>query len=250
MNILCSNSYCNHFRQPQHWLQERIFIKLIALRKDSVCQISEVYPSKRFGEQPQINIDQDCPTPRTAATSAIPTTTPMMVSTATGLPLQVTSDPITMMQTHPQSDSTTTDLRGEKSSMMYSTSGHGHMVLWDMIKAWHVLNSRLVLLYQCSYRTFLTDFQDNLIILGSNACKMKIWSASTCKCVRTLIGHDLLVPALSFDPANGHLVSASYDRTVKVWDLRTGKMSRDIRNSHVSHIFDVKFNVAQIARCT
>ena len=73
MNILCSNSYCNRFRQPQHWLQERIFIKLVVLRKDSVRQISEVYPSKRFGGQPHIVIDRDCPTPRTAATSAIPT---------------------------------------------------------------------------------------------------------------------------------------------------------------------------------
>ena len=126
--------------------------------------------------------------------------------------------------------------------------GWGH--LRDMIEACCVLNSRLVLLYQCSCRTFLTDFQDDLIVSGSNACKMKIWLASTCECIQTLIWHDLLVWALSFDPANGRLVSASYDRTVKVWDLRTGKMSRDIRNSHVSHIFDVKFDVAQIARCT
>jgi len=56
------------------------------------------------------------------------------------------------------------------------------------------------------------------------------------------------VRALSFDPANGRLVSASYDRTVKVWDLRTGKMVREFRNSHVSHIFDVKFDVARIVR--
>ena len=55
--------------------------------------------------------------------------------------------------------------------------------------------------------------------------------------------------ALSFDPANGRLVSASYDRTVKVWDLKTGKMVREFRNGHVGHIFDVKFDVARIVRC-
>jgi F-box and WD-40 domain protein 1/11 len=66
--------------------------------------------------------------------------------------------------------------------------------------------------------------------------------------VRTLVGHDLLVRALSFDTANGRLVSASYDRTVKVWDLRTGKMVREFRNGHVSHIFDVKFDIARIVR--
>lgn len=91
--------------------------------------------------------------------------------------------------------------------------------------------------------------QDDLIVSGSNDCKIKVWSASTGECIRTLTGHDLLVRALSFDPGSGRLVSASYDRTVKVWDLRTGKMTREFRNSHVSQIFDVKFDVARIVRC-
>lgn len=84
---------------------------------------------------------------------------------------------------------------------------------------------------------------------GSNDCKIKIWSASTGECLRTLVGHDLLVRALSFDPASNRLVSASYDRTVKVWDLRTGRMLREFRNGHVSHIFDVKFDVSRVVRC-
>ena len=64
--------------------------------------------------------------------------------------------------------------------------------------------------------------QDDLIVSGSNDCKIKIWSASTGECLRTLVGHGALVRALSFDPRNGRLVSASYDKTVKLWDLRTG----------------------------
>jgi F-box and WD-40 domain protein 1/11 len=95
-----------------------------------------------------------------------------------------------------------------------------------------------------------SDFlQDDLIVSGSNDCMIKVWSASTGECIRTLLGHDLLVRALSFDPANQRLVSASYDRTVKVWDLRTGKIVREFRNSHVSHIFDVKFDATKIVRC-
>ena len=90
--------------------------------------------------------------------------------------------------------------------------------------------------------------QNDIIVSGSSDCKIKVWSATTGECIRTLVGHDDLVRALSFDPPTGRLVSASYDRTVKVWDLRSGKMMREFRGSHVSHIFDVKFDVARIVR--
>lgn len=68
--------------------------------------------------------------------------------------------------------------------------------------------------------------KDNLIVSGSNDCKIKVWNPWTGECLRTLVGHDSLVRALSFDPRTGRLVSVSYDRTVKVWDLRTGKPLR------------------------
>ena len=38
------------------------------------------------------------------------------------------------------------------------------------------------------------------------------------------MGHDALVRALSFDPSTGRLVSASYDKSVKLWDLGTGEL--------------------------
>lgn len=55
--------------------------------------------------------------------------------------------------------------------------------------------------------------------------------------------------ALAFDPRSGRLVSASYDRSVRVWDLGTGRVVRVIRNCHTSHIFDVKFDARRIVRC-
>lgn len=67
--------------------------------------------------------------------------------------------------------------------------------------------------------------QDDVIVSGSNDCKIKVWSASTGTCIRTLVGHEALVRALSFDPRSGRLVSASYDKTVKVWDLGSGALS-------------------------
>lgn len=90
--------------------------------------------------------------------------------------------------------------------------------------------------------------QDDLVVSGSNDCKIKVWSVSTGECIRTLVGHDLLVRTLSFDPKSGRLVSGSYDKTVKVWDLKTGRMVRMFKGCHSGHIFDVKFDCSRIVR--
>ncbi|KAJ7057048.1 WD40 repeat-like protein [Mycena amicta] len=122
-----------------------------------------------------------------------------------------------------------------------SASGDGKMILWDIASGERV-------------RTFeghdrglaCIEFKGDLIISGSNDCKIKIWSASSGACLRTLVGHEALVRALACDPQNGRLVSASYDRSVRVWDLGSGRAIRVVRDSHTSHIFDVKFDSRRI----
>ncbi|KAF7329848.1 WD-REPEATS-REGION domain-containing protein [Mycena kentingensis (nom. inval.)] len=119
--------------------------------------------------------------------------------------------------------------------------GDGKMILWDIESGQRV-------------RTFeghdrglaCIEFKGDLIISGSNDCKIKIWSASSGACLRTLVGHEALVRAPSCDPQSGRLVSASYDRSVRVWDLGTGRAIRVVRDSHTSHIFDVKFDSRRI----
>ena len=45
------------------------------------------------------------------------------------------------------------------------------------------------------------------------------------------------------------LVSGSYDRSIRVWDVRSGKVLREFAHVHGSHIFDVVFCVSKIIRC-
>ncbi|KAJ7757014.1 WD40 repeat-like protein [Mycena metata] len=127
------------------------------------------------------------------------------------------------------------------SGRVVSASGDGKMILWDIASGERV-------------RTFeghdrglaCIEFKEDLIISGSNDCKIKIWSAATGACLRTLVGHEALVRALAFDAQSGRLVSASYDKSVRVWDLGTGRVLRIVRDSHTSHIFDVKFDAERI----
>ncbi|KAG5728125.1 F-box/WD repeat-containing protein 1A [Termitomyces sp. T112] len=130
---------------------------------------------------------------------------------------------------------------GLQAGRVVSASADGKMILWDIASGERI-------------RTFeghdrglaCIEFKDGLIVSGSTDCKIKVWSAETGECMRTLLGHQALIRALAFDLRCGRLVSASYDKTVKVWDFPTGQLVREFKDTHTSHIFDVKFDAARI----
>uniref|UniRef100_A0A0W0FZI4 F-box domain-containing protein n=1 Tax=Moniliophthora roreri TaxID=221103 RepID=A0A0W0FZI4_MONRR len=143
---------------------------------------------------------------------------------------------------------------GLENGLVVSASGDGKMILWD------VESGEKIRTFEGHDRGLACiAFKDNLIISGSNDCKIKIWSAITGECLRTLDGHDGLVRTLAFDPHTGLLVSASYDKSVRVWDVREvcggkkvkegmgeARQLRQFKNAHTSHIFDVKFDARRI----
>ncbi|KAH8112387.1 WD40 repeat-like protein [Phellopilus nigrolimitatus] len=141
---------------------------------------------------------------------------------------------------------------GLQGGLVVSASGDGKMMLWDIVSG-----SRVRTFEGHDRGLACIEFKGDLIVSGSNDCKIKVWRASTGACLATLSGHTLLVRALAFDPHSQRLVSASYDKTVKVWDLSgifspgpagaTGRVVREFR-THESHIFDVKFDVRRIVR--
>ncbi|KAJ4490343.1 nuclear distribution protein nudF [Lentinula aciculospora] len=139
---------------------------------------------------------------------------------------------------------------GMEDGRVVSASGDGKMILWDVSSG-----ERLRTFEGHDRGLACIEYSSGLIISGSNDCNIKIWSALTGKCLRTLQGHEALVRALAFDPAIGLLASASYDKSVRVWDIKdvlngteSNKESslRVFMNVHTSHIFDVKFDVGRI----
>lgn len=65
------------------------------------------------------------------------------------------------------------------------------------------------------------QFHGNHILSGSDDTTLKIWSATTGKCLRTLVGHSGGV--WSSQMGGELVVSGSTDRSVRVWDAASGR---------------------------
>ncbi|KAJ8737301.1 hypothetical protein PYW07_000572 [Mythimna separata] len=65
------------------------------------------------------------------------------------------------------------------------------------------------------------QFYGNRILSGSDDTTLKVWSAVTGKCLRTLVGHSGGV--WSSQMINDLVISGSTDRTLRVWNARTGQ---------------------------
>lgn len=63
----------------------------------------------------------------------------------------------------------------------------------------------------------------------SSDLTIKIWDPSNeYSNIRTLTGHDHTISSIRFTPAGTHLLSASRDKTVRVWEVKTGYCVRTI----------------------
>lgn len=104
---------------------------------------------------------------------------------------------------------------GLEGGRVVSASGDGRLMLWD------AASGRCERVFEGHERGLACiEFKDDLILSGSNDCTIKLWRASTGECLHTFAGHTSLVRALCFDPKTGYVVSASYDRSVRVWEWR------------------------------
>jgi WD40 repeat protein len=58
---------------------------------------------------------------------------------------------------------------------------------------------------------------------GSDDRSIKIWEASSGKCLCTLTGHDGAVKSVSYSPDGQYLASGSADNSIKIWSVAQGK---------------------------
>ncbi|XP_059489521.1 F-box/WD repeat-containing protein 7 [Neocloeon triangulifer] len=65
------------------------------------------------------------------------------------------------------------------------------------------------------------QFSDNKILSGSDDNTLRVWSATTGKCLRVLVGH--IGGVWSSQMSGSTIISGSTDRTLKVWNAESGQ---------------------------
>ena len=65
--------------------------------------------------------------------------------------------------------------------------------------------------------------QGNLLATGSKDSIVRIWDASTGKCLKRFKGHTDYVAKVSWSPDGRHLASASNDTSIRIWDINSAK---------------------------
>ena len=77
---------------------------------------------------------------------------------------------------------------------------------------------------------------------------MRVWNASTGAQLHQLTGHTNSVYSVVFSSDRSHIVSGSYDFSVRVWDAKTGAELQQL-NGHTHHVSSVAFSHDVIHIC-
>lgn len=72
---------------------------------------------------------------------------------------------------------------------------------------------------------------------GTSPHAQKLWDAETGQRISTLAGHRHPVSAMAFSPDDTWLASASFDRSVKLWETATGRLLHTL--DHTGNVLDV-----------
>lgn len=113
-------------------------------------------------------------------------------------------------------------------SVLASSSEDGTIKIWDweLGELERTLKGHTKAVLDVDFGSSGTDA---LLASCSSDLTIKIWDPSNEYAnVRTLTGHDHTISSIKFTPAGTHLLSASRDKTIRVWETKTGYCVRTI----------------------
>lgn len=105
-------------------------------------------------------------------------------------------------------------------SALLTTSWDGECKLFDMSNFEQI---RTIVKQKVRIRVIATDYDNSRVFLGlHDGTILSINMEDTNDCTE-MKGHTDIVTSLAVDPTNRLLVSGSWDRSVRVWNIKTGK---------------------------
>merc|ERR1712038_1242267 len=88
------------------------------------------------------------------------------------------------------------------------------------------------------------------LVSGSDDFTLFLWTPETeKKSIARLTGHQQLINQVLFSPDTRLLASASFDKSVKLWDGRTGKYITSLRG-HVQRVYQVAWSADSRLLCS
>ncbi|OLL21793.1 Periodic tryptophan protein 2 [Neolecta irregularis DAH-3] len=112
----------------------------------------------------------------------------------------------------------------KRGTIMFSASLDGSLRAWDLIRYrnFRTFTATSRLQFSC----LAVDPSGEVVCAGSiDSFDIHIWSVQTGQLLDRLAGHEGPVSSLSFSQAGGMLVSGSWDRSIRVWDVFGRSMS-------------------------
>lgn len=110
----------------------------------------------------------------------------------------------------------------------------------NTLKVWSALTGKcLRTLFGHTGGVWASQMADNIIISGSTDRTLKVWNAETGQCIHTLYGHTSTVRCMHLHEKK--VVSGSRDATLRVWDIDTGQCLH-VLMGHVAAVRCVQYD--------
>ncbi|KAF2356277.1 WD40 repeat [Trinorchestia longiramus] len=110
----------------------------------------------------------------------------------------------------------------------------------NTLKVWNATTSKCMrTLTGHTGGVWSSQMRDNIIVSGSTDRMLRVWDAETGHCTQTLYGHTSTVRCLHLH--NNIVVSGSRDATLRVWDVTSG-MCNHVLVGHVAAVRCVQYN--------
>ncbi|KAK8858829.1 hypothetical protein IAR55_003059 [Kwoniella newhampshirensis] len=122
-----------------------------------------------------------------------------------------------------------------------SASGDGKWIIWDLVDGTEVRRGGT------SRRGLACiAWEGDYIVTGDNDHAIWLYNTATGQPIRKFDGHTGLVRTVALQPDAGLIISGSYDKCVRVWDMHTGKLIKSLDEFHQSLVFDVQISVNRL----